>query len=139
MIKESPKNIKYSRCFRLKLKNKLKNNYLNVNNYKYGLKAIEFGWIDSIQLNSIIRLIKIYFKKKFLLKLNCSLIIPITKKPLETRMGSGKGERKFWKCPVNVGMILLEFSQITKDQLNFIFKVIKNRLSFLIKIVKIIY
>jgi ribosomal protein L16/L10AE len=40
-------------------------------------------------------MIKIVFKKKFKMKLNCSLIIPVTKKPLETRMGSGKAERKF--------------------------------------------
>jgi len=42
-----------------------------------------------------LRLIKIILKKKIKIKVNCSLIIPITKKPLETRMGSGKAERKF--------------------------------------------
>jgi len=51
--------------------------------------------LDSKQLNSILRLIKVILKKDHELRLNCSLIIPITKKPLETRMGSGKGERKF--------------------------------------------
>jgi ribosomal protein L16/L10AE len=40
-------------------------------------------------------MLKILLKKKLRIKLNCSLLIPITKKPLETRMGSGKGERKF--------------------------------------------
>jgi hypothetical protein len=43
MIKEFPKNIKYSRCFRLKLKNNIKNTYLNVNSLHYGLKALNYG------------------------------------------------------------------------------------------------
>jgi len=40
-------------------------------------------------------LIRILLKKKIKVKVNSALIVPITKKPLETRMGSGKGERKF--------------------------------------------
>jgi len=44
MIKESPKTIKYGRCFRLKIKNKdIRSAFLNVKNYKYGLKALEYG------------------------------------------------------------------------------------------------
>lgn len=139
MIKEAPKSIKYGRCFRLKLSNNLRNSKLFLNNFKFGFKAIEYGWLDSKQLNSIIRLIKIEFKKKYLLKLNCSLIIPITKKPLEMRMGKGKGDRKFWKCPVTKGMVILEFGDISEDQVSYIFKIIKNRLPFLIKLVKIIF
>jgi large subunit ribosomal protein L16 len=73
------------------------------------------------------------------MKLNCSLIIPVTKKPLETRMGSGKAERKFWKSPIFKGMIIIEFGRITSDQAKYIFKLIKNRLTFSIKIIRIIY
>lgn len=139
MIKEAPKNIKYGRCFRLKLKNKVKLSYLNMNIYKFGLKAIESGWLDSIQINSLLRMIRIIASKKIIYKFNCSLIIPITKKPLEVRMGSGKAERKFWKCPVNKGMILIELGNISFQEAKYILKVIKHRLPFLTKMVKIIY
>lgn len=139
MKKESPKSIKFSRCFRLKLKNKIKFSNINLNQYKYGFKAIEYGWINSIQLNSLLRMIKIKLKKKYKLKLNTSLIIPITKKPLETRMGSGKGERKFWQCPVFKGMIIMEFNKISLIKAKALLKLIKNRLKFSIKLIKIIY
>jgi large subunit ribosomal protein L16 len=110
-----------------------------VNSLHYGLKALNYGWINSIQLNSILRLIKIILKKKYKIKINSSLIFPITKKPLETRMGSGKAERKFWKCPIIKGMIIFEFGQISLDKIKYINKIIKNRLCFLVKIVKIVY
>jgi ribosomal protein L16/L10AE len=44
-------------------------------------------------LNAFIRLIKRKFKKELSLRLNTSLIIPVTKKPREVRMGKGKGQR----------------------------------------------
>ena len=138
-MKDGPKTIKYGRCFRLKLTNDIKLKYLNLNIYKFGFKAVEYGWLNNVQITSIMRLLKIIIKKKFKIKLNCSLIIPITLKPLETRMGSGKGERKLWKCPIKKGMIIFEFFYLNEDEIDYIFKIIKNRLPFLIKKVKILY
>lgn len=132
-MKDAPKTFKYGRCFRIKLKNKIKQSYLKINIYKYGIKAIENGWLTSEQIKSILRLIRILLKKKIKIKINTALIIPITKKPLETRMGSGKGERKYWKCPITKGMILLEFGNISKDNMYYLYKIISNRLPFLIK------
>ena len=139
MIKEAPKTIKYGRCFRLKLKQEIRNGYLNLSKYKFGLKAIESGWIDSVQLNSLLRVMKVLLEKKVIIKLNCSLIIPITKKPLETRMGSGKAERKFWKCPVRKGMILFEIGNISDIEAVNIIKIIAYRLPFLSKMIKLKY
>ena len=78
----------------MKLKNEIKLSYLNVNAYKFGLKSLESGWLDSVQLNSMIRLMKTILSKKAFVKFNSSLIIPITGKPLEARMGTGKAERQ---------------------------------------------
>jgi len=139
MIKEAPKTIRYGRCFRIKLKNEIKLSYLNLNVFNFGLKAVESGWLDSVQLNSILRLIKVLLKKKTKVKLNCSLLIPITKKPLETRMGSGKGERKFWKCPVSKGMILLELGNLTNEEACYVLNVISQRLPFYTKIIRLVY
>ena len=139
MIKEAPKTIKYGRVFRLKMGNEIKKSNLNLNVYKYGIKALESGWLDSKQLNSILRLIKVILKKDHELRLNCSLIIPITKKPLETRMGSGKGERKFWKSPIKNGMIILEFGKLSFDEVWYIYNILSRRLPFLVKLVKMVY
>jgi len=93
-MKEFPRTFKYGRVFRIKVKkNEIAKNYLNVNFFEYGLKALENGKITIKHLNSITRLLKKLFKKNILVKYNISLLTPITKKPLETRMGKGKGER----------------------------------------------
>jgi large subunit ribosomal protein L16 len=140
MIKEAPKTFRYGgRCFRIKLKNNVNLSFINLNSYEYGIKSLESGWITNVQMNSILRMIRIYLKRKIKLKLNASFIVPFTKKPLETRMGSGKGERKYWRCPIRKGMILFEFGEISIDEMNYIYRMISNRLTFLTKLIKIVY
>jgi large subunit ribosomal protein L16 len=138
-MKEAPNNFKYGRTFRLKLKNNINLSNLYLNTYNYGLKAKESGWITSSQMNSLLRLLRILLKKKIKIKLNSSFVVPITKKPLETRMGSGKGERKFWRCPIRKGMIIIEFNNLTFEEIFYIWKLFNNRLSFLVKLVKLSY
>jgi len=138
-MKEAPNTIKYGRIFRLKLKNDIRTRYLTITNYRIGLKALEHGWLDSIQLNSVIRLLKIFFEKNVKIKLNCSLFIPVTKKPLEMRMGSGKAERKFWKCPVTKGMIILELDNLSNDQAEFVLSVMQHRFPFKTSLVRVVY
>jgi large subunit ribosomal protein L16 len=139
-MKEAPKSFKYGgRNFRIKLKNEVTTSFSNLNIYSYGIKALNVGWITNKQMNSILRLIKILLKRKIKLKLNASFLSAYTKKPSETRMGSGKAERKYWRCPIKKGMILFEFGDVTIDEMNYIFEIINNRLTFLIKLVKIVY
>jgi large subunit ribosomal protein L16 len=93
-MKEYPKTYKYGRQFRIKLRNnKISKVYLNVNFFEYGLKVLENGKLTIKHFNSINRLLKRLFKKKVFIKYNIALIIPVTKKPLETRMGKGKAQR----------------------------------------------
>jgi len=138
-MKEFPKGFKYGRCFRLKLNDSMKSSFNGLNINRFGIKALASGWITNSQINSILRLIKILLKRKIRMKLNISFIVPITKKPLETRMGSGKGERKFWRCPVKKGMILFELDSISPDEMFVIYYIVSNRLKFLTKICKINY
>jgi large subunit ribosomal protein L16 len=93
-MKEFPKTFKYGRVFRVKLKkNQFSKGFTNVTFLEYGLKALENGKISMKHLNSINRLLKKLFKKTIYIKYNVSLLTPVTKKPLETRMGKGKAER----------------------------------------------
>lgn len=94
-IKNNPKNIKYGRVHVINLK---KNNYNSSNKYPiytFGMKALEDGRLKLNHLNMIIRQFKRFFKKEAKLKLNLSLRIPVTKKPLEARLGGGKAERSY--------------------------------------------
>ena len=98
-MKEFPKKFKYGRIFRIKLKNKQTSvNFLNIWFYNFGLKALENGKLRIYHFNAVIRLIKRKFKKELKLRLNISLITPVTKKPREVSMGKGKGQRDHWEC-----------------------------------------
>jgi len=100
-MKEFPKKFKYGRVFRIKLKNKQGAvNFLNTWFYQYGLKALENGKLRLFHINAFIRLIKRRFKRELKIRLNVSLITPVTKKPREVRMGKGKGQRSHWECNI---------------------------------------
>jgi large subunit ribosomal protein L16 len=93
-MKEFPRTFKYGRVFRVKLHEKeFSKAFINVTFLEYGLKALENGKMTMKHLNSINRLLKKLFKKTIYIKYNVSLLTPVTKKPLETRMGKGKAER----------------------------------------------
>lgn len=139
-MKEFPKTFKYGRVFRVKLKkNQVSKNFLNINFFEYGLKVLENSKVTMKHLNSISRLLKRLYKKDIYVKYNISLITPVTKKPLETRMGKGKGERSHWECSIKKGSIFLEIGNISYDNLSYGLKLVSDRLPFKTKIVKILY
>lgn len=141
-MKEFPKKFKYGRIFRVKLKNKqISVNFLNIWFYEYGLKALENGRIRLNHLNAFIRLIKKMFKKELSLRLNISLITPVTKKPREVRMGKGKGQRDHWECCIKKGMILFEIGGInlSKQRVFRMFNLIREKMPIHTSIVKLTY
>jgi len=139
-MKEFPKTFKYGRVFRVKLKKVEKaRNFLNVNFFEYGLKVLENGKITIKHLNSITRLLKKLFKKNIAIKYNISLITPVTKKPLEIRMGKGKGERDHWECSLRKGCIIIEIGNLKFDELKYGLKLVSDKLPVLTKIVKLTY
>lgn len=139
-MKEFPKTFKYGRVFRVKLTTgEISKNFLNVAFYEYGLKILENGKLTMKHLNSINRLLKKLFKKAILIRYNVSMMVPVTKKPLETRMGKGKAERKYWECSLKKGSIMLEIGNLTNDQLYYGLNFVLERLPVSAKIVKIIY
>lgn len=139
-MKEFPKTFKYGRVFRVKLKKYDKSkNFINVNFLEYGLKVLENGKISMKHLNSINRLLKKLFKKTILIKYNVSLITPVTKKPLETRMGKGKAERSHWECSLKKGCVIIEIGNLNYDQLFYALNLVSSRLPVLTKIVKLVY
>ena len=141
-MKEFPKKFKYGRVFRVKLKNKqISANFLNIWFCQYGLKALENGKLRLNHLNAFTRLIKRMFKRELSLRLNISLITPVTKKPREVRMGKGKGQRDHWECCIKKGMILFEIGgkNLSKQRVFRMLSLIKEKLPVHTNIIKLTY
>lgn len=83
----------------------------NLNKLNFGrlaLKSKTTGHINSVQINSFRQTINKIIKKKGKLKINIFPDTPITKKPLEVRMGKGKGNIDRWIFKVKSGVIICE-------------------------------
>jgi len=75
---------------------------------KFGLKALERGWIKSNQIESCRVAINRHMKRKGKVWIRIFPDKPITKKPIEVRMGKGKGNPEYWVAVVKPGRILFE-------------------------------
>ncbi len=81
----------------------------------FGLKAINCGWINSKQIESARVAMTRFVKKGGRVWIRIFPDKPLTKKPLETRMGKGKGEPEEWVCVIKPGRVLFEMKGVTKD------------------------
>ncbi|NQU05797.1 MAG: 50S ribosomal protein L16 [Calditrichaeota bacterium] len=79
---------------------------------KYGLKALEPGWITSRQIEASRIAITRHIKRGGKVWIRIFPDKPITKKPAETRMGKGKGNPEFWVAVVKPGRILFELEGV---------------------------
>ena len=79
---------------------------------EYGLKVLEPGWLTNAQIEAARVAIVRHLKRGGKMWLRVVADKPVTKKPLETRMGKGKGNVEFWVVPVKPGTILFEVSGV---------------------------
>ena len=78
----------------------------------YGLKALTRGWLKSTQIEACRVAMNRYMKRKGMLWIRIFPDKPVTKKPIEVRMGSGKGNPEFWVAVIRPGKILFEISGV---------------------------
>ena len=105
-----PKNSKYKKQRKGKSSFRI-NKKISFCQFQYGsvgLKATSMGFLNSKELKTIRQTILKVLKKKGRLKINIYPQTPITKKPLEIRMGKGKGSVNHWVFKVRPGIVLLE-------------------------------
>lgn len=74
----------------------------------FGLKALEPGWITARQIEAARVALSRNMKREGKVWIRIFPDKPVTKKPAETRMGSGKGSPEFWVCVVKPGRIMFE-------------------------------
>jgi large subunit ribosomal protein L16 len=81
----------------------------------FGLKALEPGWITQRQIEASRVALTRMMKREGKVWIRIFPDKPVTKKPAETRMGSGKGIPEFWVAVVKPGRILFELGGITRQ------------------------
>jgi large subunit ribosomal protein L16 len=106
-----PKKTKYRRPHRVSYEGKSKGKN-KINNGNYGLIAKEGAWITSQQIESARIAMTRHMKREGKVWLNIFPHLSLTRKPLEVRMGSGKGAPEFWVAVVKKGKVLFEVSDL---------------------------
>ncbi len=110
-----PKRVKYRRVQRGRLTGKaLRGN--KVSNGEFGLVAMEPAWITSNQIEAARVAMTRYVKRGGKVWIKIFPDKPITEKPAETRMGSGKGSPEYWVAVVKPGRVLFEMEGISEEQ-----------------------
>jgi large subunit ribosomal protein L16 len=82
---------------------------------EYGLVALECGWITSNQIEAARVAMTRYIKRGGQVWIDIFPHKPVTKKPAETRMGSGKGSPEFWVAVIKPGRVLFEMAGVAED------------------------
>ena len=110
-----PKRVKFRRVQRGRLTGKaLRGN--TVTNGEFGLVALEPAWITSNQIEAARIAMTRYVKRGGKVWIKIFPDKPITEKPAETRMGSGKGSPEYWVAVVKPGRVMFEMGGVTEEQ-----------------------
>ena len=109
-----PKRVKYRRVHRGRMTGKaMRGNTLAYG--EYGLQAMEPGWITSNQIEAARIAMTRFTKRSGQVWIKIFPDKPVTKKPAETRMGSGKGSPEFWVSVVKPGRIMFEIAGVSEE------------------------
>jgi large subunit ribosomal protein L16 len=110
-----PKRTKYRKMMKGRMTGKAYRGS-TINFGEYGLQAMEPAWINSRQIEAARRSITNYLKRGGKVWIRIFPDKPVTKKPAETRMGSGKGNPEYWVAVVKPGRIMFELSGVPRDR-----------------------
>ena len=109
-----PKRVKYRRVHRGRMTGKaLRGNTLAYG--EFGLQAVEPGWITSNQIEAARIAMTRFTKRSGQVWIKIFPDKPVTKKPAETRMGSGKGSPEYWVSVVKPGRIMFEIAGVSEE------------------------
>lgn len=109
-----PKRVKYRKQQRGKLRGKAqRGNYVAYG--EFGLQCLETGWLSARQIEAGRIAATHFLRRQGKIYIRVFPDKPISKKPLETRMGKGKAEPEFWAARIREGRILFEIGGVPKD------------------------
>ena len=129
-----PKRVKYRRVQRGRMKGKASRG--NVVTYgEYGLQAVEPGWIKSNQIEAARIAMTRYTKRGGQVWIKIFPDKPVTAKPAETRMGSGKGSPEYWVAVVKPGRVMFEIAGVPEETAREALRLASHKLPIKTKIV----
>ena len=129
-----PKRVKFRRMQRGRMTGKATRG--NTVAYgEYGLMALEPGWVKSNQIEAARIAMTRYTKRGGQVWIKIFPDKPVTKKPAETRMGSGKGSPEFWVAVVKPGRIMFEIAGVSEEVAREALRLASHKLPIKTKIV----
>jgi large subunit ribosomal protein L16 len=108
---QQPKRVKFRKSHRGRRKGKAQTGN-TISFGDYGLQALESAWLTSAQIEAARRAITRHIRRGGQVWIRIFPDKPATKKPAETRMGSGKGEPDHWVAVVKAGKIMFEMAGV---------------------------
>ena len=130
-----PKRVKYRRVHRGRMTGKAtRGNF--VSNGEFGIQALEPAWITSNQIEAARIAMTRYIKRGGQVWFKIFPDKPVTKKPLGTRMGSGKGAPEYWVAVVKPGRVLFEIAGVPEETAREAMRLAMHKLPIKCKFVK---
>jgi large subunit ribosomal protein L16 len=109
-----PKRVKYRKTHRGRMRGEAHSG-ASVAFGEFGLQALDRGWITAQQIEASRRAVTRYIKRGGKLWIRVFPDKPVTKKPAETRMGSGKGTPELWVAVVRPGRVMFELAGVSEE------------------------
>ena len=129
-----PKRVKYRRVHRGRMKGKATRG--NTVTYgQFGLQALEPAWITSNQIEAARIAMTRYIKRGGQVWIKIFPDKPVTEKPAETRMGSGKGSPEYWVAVVKPGRVMFEIAGVPEETAREAMRLAANKLPIKCKFV----
>lgn len=130
-----PKRVKYRKQQRGKMRgNATACNYVAFGDY--GLQCLEVGWLTARQIEAGRVACRQYVSREGRLFVRVFPDKPISKKPLETRMGTGKAEPEYWVARVYPGTVLFELVGVPRDLAKEAFTRVAHKMPFKVRFVE---
>lgn len=130
-----PKRVKYRRVHRGRMTGKATRGN-KVSYGDFGLQALEPAWITSNQIESARIAMTRYIKRGGQVWIKIFPDKPVTEKPAETRMGSGKGSPEYWVAVVKPGRVMFEIAGVSEETAREAMRLAMHKLPIKCKFVK---
>jgi len=109
-----PKRTKFRKAFKGRIHGKAKGG-TTLNFGEYGLKATEPGRVTAREIEAARRAVTRHMKRSGRIWIRIFPDVPVSTKPAEVRMGSGKGTPEYWVCRVKPGKVMFEIDGIPQN------------------------
>jgi len=106
---------------------------------QFGLQSLKFGKLKFKQIEACRRTIRRGLRKKGKIYIRVFTGVPVSKKPVTSRMGKGKGAISYWISVINKGQVIFEIYGVKENKAFFVLKKCKFQLPFKTRIIKFFY